>query len=194
LDAPERHTMEKVSMNAIEKLSPAMSEAVSDIRKRSWKTRREKYGERGHGGAYCHPKPIYTRRWNERLNSMQGCLIRLYRQGVLSEGQVSKATGLDRVSCRDLAIQQAEGEQKVSMTDIAGVPDKRTDVYEIHGGEHARSRGWDFTVCRTIRESLDVIGADLDALEEGEELRIVYQKYSAGQMEEVVFDEKAGLL
>ena len=98
-------------MKAIEELSPSMSEAIRDIRKRSWKTRREKYGERGHSGAYSHPRPIYTARWNERLNSMQDALIRLYRQGVLSEGQVSKATGLDRVSCRDLAIRQEESEQ-----------------------------------------------------------------------------------
>ena len=80
----------------------------AEIPMRAWKTRREKYGERGHGGAYCHPKPIYTARWNERLNSMQDMLIRLYRQGVLSEGQVSKACGLDRVTCRDLAIQQEQ--------------------------------------------------------------------------------------
>lgn len=42
---------------------------------------------------------------------MTDTLIRLYREGVLSEGQVSKATGIDRVSCRDLAIQQAEREK-----------------------------------------------------------------------------------
>lgn len=85
-------------------------ESIADVRKRSWKTRREKYGVRGHGGSYCHPQPIYTARWNERLRSMEAALIRLYREGVLSEGQVSKATGLDRVSCRDLAIRQAEAE------------------------------------------------------------------------------------
>jgi hypothetical protein len=101
-------------MKVIEELNPATSEAISDSRKQSWKTRREKYGERGHSGAYSRPRPIYTARWNERLNSMQDALIRLYREGVLSEEQVSKATGLDRVSCRDLAIQQAESEQRDS--------------------------------------------------------------------------------
>ena len=45
-------------------------ESIADVRKRSWKTRREKYGERGHGGSYCHPQPIYTARWNERLRSI----------------------------------------------------------------------------------------------------------------------------
>lgn len=85
-------------------------ESIADIRKRSWETRRKKYGQHGHGGAYSHPQVIYTARWNERLRTMQDALIRLYREGVLSEGQVSKATGLDRVSCRDLAIQQAKAE------------------------------------------------------------------------------------
>lgn len=88
-----------------------MSDSIADVRKRAWKTRREKYGARGHSGTYHHPRPIYTARWNERLNTMQDALIRLYREGVLSEGQVSKATGLDRVSCRDLAIQQADREK-----------------------------------------------------------------------------------
>lgn len=83
-----------------------MSESTADVRKRAWKTRREKYGQRGHSGAYGQMRPIYTATWNERLRSMQDALIRLYREGTLSEGQVSKATGLDRVSCRELAIQQ----------------------------------------------------------------------------------------
>jgi hypothetical protein len=80
---------------------------MTDVRKRAWKTRRAKYGERGHSGAYCHPQVVYTARWNERLRTMTDALIRLWREGVLSEGQVSKATGIDRVSCRDLASQQA---------------------------------------------------------------------------------------
>ena len=78
--------------------------------------------------------------------------------------------------------------EKVSMTNVAGKQDKRTDVYEIFGST-AQSNGWDFTVCQTIRESLDIIGADLDDLEDGEELRIVYRRYTPAQMEEVVFDE-----
>lgn len=88
-----------------------MSETVGDIRKRAWQTRRQKYGQRGHSGVYCPARMVYTARWNERLNSMTDALIRLYREGVLSEGQASKATGLDRVSCRELAIQQAEKEK-----------------------------------------------------------------------------------
>ena len=49
-------------------------ESIADVRKRSWKTRREKYGERGHSGSYCHPQPICTARWNERLRSMEAAL------------------------------------------------------------------------------------------------------------------------
>jgi|GEM_PF-1372809 hypothetical protein len=85
-----------------------MSDEISDVRKRAWETRRNKYGKHGHGGSYKGCAPVYLARWNERMNSMQEALIRLYREGVLSEGQVSKATGLDRVTCRDLAIKQAE--------------------------------------------------------------------------------------
>ena len=96
-----------------EEASRAMSEAIADIRKRAWKTRREKYGERGHSGPDGTKLIVYSARWNERLRSMQDMLIRLYRQGVLSEGQVSKACGIDRVSCRDLAIQQATKEAAV---------------------------------------------------------------------------------
>jgi hypothetical protein len=94
-----------------------MAESIADVRKRSWKTRRSKYGQRGHSGAYCSPRVIYTASWSARLRSMTELLIKLYRQGVLSEGQVSKATGIDRVSCRDLAIQQAEAEKGESNGD-----------------------------------------------------------------------------
>ncbi len=32
-----------------------MSESLTDIRKRSWETRRKKYGQRGHSGSYRYP-------------------------------------------------------------------------------------------------------------------------------------------
>jgi hypothetical protein len=89
-----------------------VSESLTDVRKRAWKTRRQKYGERGHNGAYGRYRVTYTARWNERLQSMTDALIKLYREGVLSEGQVSKATGIDRVSCRELAIKQAAADDK----------------------------------------------------------------------------------
>ena len=74
-----------MSDEILERCSKTLSEAIADVRKRSWKTRREKYGAHGHSGAYSHPRPIYTARWNERLHTMQDALIRLYREGVLSE-------------------------------------------------------------------------------------------------------------
>lgn len=84
------------------------TESRSDIRKRAWKTRREKFGDKGHAGYYS----TYSggRLDREKFLSMQGALIRLWREGVLSEGQVSKAIGLDRVSCRQLASEQADEE------------------------------------------------------------------------------------
>ena len=83
----------------------SVSESAKDVRGRAWITRRKKYGARGHNGTYGASRPIYTARWNERLRTMTGLLIKLYSEGVLSEGQVSKATGMDRVTCRELADQ-----------------------------------------------------------------------------------------
>jgi hypothetical protein len=61
--------------------------------------------------------------------------------------------------------------------------EKLTDVYEVHG-----SGGWDFTVCTTMKEALETIESDLDSLEDGEDLRIVYRKYTAAQMEDVIYE------
>jgi len=65
--------------------------------------------------------------------------------------------------------------------------EKLTDVYEVHGSG-ARSSGWDFTVCTTMKEALETIESDLDSLEDGEDLRIVYRKYTAAQMEDVIYE------
>lgn len=68
----------------------------SDARKRGWETRRKKYGGTGHArGAYGHG--------GDHVVSMQALLIRLHEEGVLSEGQVAKATGLHRVTVRKMA-------------------------------------------------------------------------------------------
>lgn len=65
-------------------------------RKKAWITRREKYGDRGHRGAY---------KWHHdyRIERMQEALIRLHVEEVLSEGQIMKITGLDRIEVRRLA-------------------------------------------------------------------------------------------
>lgn len=68
----------------------------SDARARAWETRRKKYGSTGHArGAYGHS--------GDHVASMQALLIRLHEEGVLSEGQVAKATGLHRITVRKMA-------------------------------------------------------------------------------------------
>lgn len=72
--------------------------SLKDVRKQAWETRRAKYGEHGHKGSYnyrrCH------------CNQMTALLVKLHNEEVLSEGQVCRATGLDRVSIRKLADAQ----------------------------------------------------------------------------------------
>ncbi len=70
----------------------------ADVRKRAWETRRDAYGQSGHAGAYRRPVAG---------SGAVDLLIRLYREGVVSEGQISTATGLDRVTIRTLADRQA---------------------------------------------------------------------------------------
>lgn len=74
---------------------------LSAVRKRAWKTRREKYGKKGHSGVYggMHCSCEY------RIRLMERALIRLHVEEVLSEGQVAKMTGLDRISVRTIADQ-----------------------------------------------------------------------------------------
>lgn len=76
-----------------------------DARAKAWATRRAKYGARGHGGSYSRgptrgtgPRPSC-----DACQRTQYLLISLHVDGVLSEGQVAKATGLDRVAIRELA-------------------------------------------------------------------------------------------
>jgi hypothetical protein len=63
----------------------------------------------------------------------------------------------------------------------------KIDVYEVYGSS-AAVNGWDFMVCRTMAEALHVIESDLDDLEEGEEVKIVFRRYTAAQMEDVVYE------
>lgn len=69
---------------------------LSAARAAAWKTRRAKYGERGHSGAYaCH----------RNVGALR-MVINLHREAVLSEGQVAHGTGLDRVEIRRLVQEQ----------------------------------------------------------------------------------------
>lgn len=68
------------------------------VRARAWKTRRAKYGKRGHKGTYNYRRC--------RCNNMTALLVQLHNEGILSEGQVAKATGIDRLEVRKLADAQ----------------------------------------------------------------------------------------
>jgi hypothetical protein len=75
-----------------------MANGISDIRLRAWETRRKKYGQHGHSGSYSRnpgPCPDCAR--------MRQWLVRLHVEGVLSEGQAAKATGLSRIDLRAAA-------------------------------------------------------------------------------------------
>jgi len=65
--------------------------------------------------------------------------------------------------------------------------DGKIDVYEVYGS-CATGRGWDFIVCTSMTEALHNIEDSLDSLEEGEEVKIVFQRYTPAQMEEVIYD------
>jgi len=79
-----------------------MAERVSEIRKRAWATRREKYGHLGHNGSYSrNPGPCPA------CDRMRALLVRMHVEGTLSEGQVSKATGMDRIDVRKAADEYA---------------------------------------------------------------------------------------
>ena len=66
------------------------------------RTRRKLYDERGHGGQYRQVAACAL------CSRMRDVMVRLHVEGVLSEGQAARATGLDRVSLRRLADAVAE--------------------------------------------------------------------------------------
>lgn len=66
----------------------------SAVRARAWETRRARYGQRGHAGSYSR---------NAAERGALGLVIRLLNEGLLSEGQVCRATQLDRVTVRAMA-------------------------------------------------------------------------------------------
>lgn len=63
----------------------------SEVRKAAWETRRKSYGAKGHAGSYT------------RSPALLALAVRLMNEGVLSEGQVAKASGLDRVAIRKIS-------------------------------------------------------------------------------------------
>jgi hypothetical protein len=76
---------------------------LSEARKQAWATRRAKYGDRGHASSYSRtatPCPA--------CQGAVALLIRLLHEGSLSEGQVARATQLDRISIRRMGEEHAE--------------------------------------------------------------------------------------
>jgi hypothetical protein len=65
--------------------------------------------------------------------------------------------------------------------------EKLTDVFEVYGGS-AHERGWDFLVCKSIKDALAFIESDIDGLEDGEEVKIVFRTYTQSQMDEVIYE------
>lgn len=73
---------------------------IREVRLRAWATRRQKYGPSGHKGSYA--------RWESpgaptpSRDGMLSLLIDLHLSAVVSEGQLAKATGLNRIELRRL--------------------------------------------------------------------------------------------
>jgi hypothetical protein len=67
-------------------------ERQRNARSRAWRTRRQKYGPKGHAGSYARPCSSCER--------MSALIVRLHNEGVLSEGQAAKALGVDRITLR----------------------------------------------------------------------------------------------
>ncbi|MBB2959866.1 hypothetical protein FHU13_000227 [Methylobacterium sp. R2-1] len=71
---------------------------LSEVRRKSWETRRQRYGDRGHAGAYTRPAAPCP-----CCAGLLPLVIQLHREGVLSEGQVATASGLSRIEIRRMA-------------------------------------------------------------------------------------------
>src|ERR1700755_2927156 len=61
------------------------------------------------------------------------------------------------------------------------------NVFEVYGSS-ADAQGWDCTVCSSLKGAMHVVESDLDALNEGGEVRIVFKRYTQAQMDEVVYE------
>ncbi len=68
---------------------------LTAARAQAWRTRRKKYGPRGHRGSYSRSSAPCR-----HCRGAIDMLIKLYAEGTLSEGQVATATRLDRVTIR----------------------------------------------------------------------------------------------
>jgi hypothetical protein len=76
---------------------------LTNPRKTAWETRRKKYGPRGHGSNYAR-----VQRACDSCERMMTLIVRLHVEGVLSEGQAARATGLHRIDLRKRADDMSE--------------------------------------------------------------------------------------
>jgi len=63
-----------------------------------------------------------------------------------------------------------------------------TEVFEIHDGATARGHGVDTWVCKSIQEAIDTLYMDLDSMEENDEIKIVFKRYTQAEMVEIIYD------
>jgi hypothetical protein len=65
------------------------------------------------------------------------------------------------------------------------------EVYEVYG-ETAQANGWDFVVCRSLKDALAILYSDIDELDADpdaeDEVRIRFRRYTKEQMDEVYFE------
>jgi hypothetical protein len=66
-------------------------------------------------------------------------------------------------------------------------PAAGTPAFEVYGPQ-AEVKGWDFIVYKSLKDVEEAIWLDIDALKDGEEVRIVYRKYTKEQWDEVVYE------
>lgn len=75
----------------------------SDARKKAWETRRKKYGARGHSGSYSRSPEC------QHCGRMRAAIISLHAEGILSEGQACRISGLNRIEARKMADEIRKG-------------------------------------------------------------------------------------
>jgi len=76
---------------------------------------------------------------------------------------------------------------KTNESKLAPEEEGRVNVFEVYG-KTADARGWDFMVCKSAKDALEFIESDMDELAEGEEVRIVFRRYTEAQMDDVVYE------
>lgn len=90
-----------------------MTASRTETRRKAWETRRERYGESGHGSAYA--------RWSHSPVGQRAIalVIRLHNEGTLSEGQCCQALSLERVEFRKLVDDGAHDASALRQSNVS---------------------------------------------------------------------------